>query len=135
MGTLTSTLTTTMAKTSNNRTAGKAQGGYKNERASKDGRKQATKGGKGGKVQSDGTAHRSMGYLAEEHYIPSNVSKNTDLLLSTTPTPTPNSRASRGDPPLLDGIHRWPSTQYNPENRSHNRLWPPRIAPYCSRGE
>merc|ERR1711939_900450 len=55
-------------------------------------------------------------------------SARTTSLPSTTPTPTPNSRANRGDPPLLDGIHRWPSTQYNPENRSYNRLWPPRIA-------
>lgn len=68
-----------MAKTSNNRTSGKSEGGYKNERASKDGRKHTTKGGKGGKIQSDGTDHRTMGYLAEEHYVPSTVSKNKDF--------------------------------------------------------
>ena len=73
---------TTMAKASNNRTVRRLhrQNAFgKNERASRDGRKQATKGGKGGKVQSDGTSHRSMGYLAEEHYLRSNVSKSTDF--------------------------------------------------------
>ena len=34
------------------------------DRQSRDGRKPTTKGGKGGKVQQDGTHHRTMGYLA-----------------------------------------------------------------------
>jgi hypothetical protein len=37
-------------------------------RASKDGRKHATKGGKGGKVQMDGSGHHPMGYLMSEEY-------------------------------------------------------------------
>ena len=35
----------------------------KKDRQSRDGRKPTTKGGKGGKMQHDGTHHRTMGYL------------------------------------------------------------------------
>ena len=58
-------------------------GGYKNERASKDGRKY-TKGGKGGKVQVDGTDHRSMGYLVEEFTAPTMICKSDFQALATS---------------------------------------------------
>ena len=54
-------------------------GGYKNERASKTGRKHATKGGKGGKVQMDGSDHRSMGYLISEEYRAPTVVNKKDF--------------------------------------------------------
>jgi len=44
-----------------------SQGAVKKDRQSRDGRKPTTKGGKGGKVQMDGTDHRAMGYLTEDY--------------------------------------------------------------------
>lgn len=54
----------------------KADAGYKRERQSKDGRKHSTKGGKGGKVQSDGSGHRAMGSLDEEFMKPTTINKH-----------------------------------------------------------
>ena len=42
----------------------------------RDGKKHPTKGGKGGKIQADGSFHRSTGTLCTEYYTPTKVSKD-----------------------------------------------------------
>ena len=66
---------TSAFKSNTHRNSKKPEGGYKHERKSKDGRKQTTKGGKGGKVQLDGSDHRGMGSLDEEYMTPTSVNK------------------------------------------------------------